>query len=154
MFAILQNGATHIRHSNEETATISYHHLFSMPGSPWAVTNCISLVTRRPSTVPEHLYLPPSPCPTCPTPTDLSQGGRDSREDRLKEGGSGRAEPEVSSLSQAVSDGVSPVENTQGRVTADPTSAYTLALALEGLTIPEREKRRGKTMDRREGRKT
>lgn len=46
------------------------------------------------------------------------------------------------SFSQAEPEGDKPGENTQGRVTSDPTAAYTLVLSLDGWTIPVRECKR------------
>lgn len=112
-----------------------------------ATTSCTFLVSRCPSAVAEHLYLPSSSDLTSVKLADLSHRWWDEKVDEANEGGrrpgADLERNPVLSLSQRGSEGIKPGENTQGRVTADPTAAYTLVLSVDGWTIPVKERERG-----------
>lgn len=105
-----------------------------------ATTSCIVRVSLFSFMVPAHLYLPWSLSSTSFIMRDWSQGEKDGR--LLMFRSIGFPTP---TFSQDVVLGLNPAEKTQGRVTADPTAAYTMVLSLGGLMIPVDEKKGNKT---------
>lgn len=88
-------------------------------------------------TVPEQRYVPSSAGQTSAKVADLSAEDFEEEVRRRRRGAALYPEPN-SFFSQTVSLCLKAAENTQGRVTAEPTEAYTLVPSSWGWIIPER----------------
>lgn len=96
-------------------------------------------VTLCSFTVPEQRYVPSSSGQTSVRVADLSAKDCEEEVKRRRRGAVLYREPN-SFFSQTVSSGLKAAEKTQGRVTAEPTAAYTLVPSSRGVIIPEKPK--------------